>query len=681
MLLLHSLLFLAICAAATSDLEFDITDTVPEMAETMINSRGLADKRAAPLLPFNDANMMVLTDVHSWISGHAKHEAQLDADYGDVLSFYQQIEKHVARNQNTQQQQQDLYLVNNGDMVHGSVLGVDPPVLLLPIIQKMPFDLINLGNHDIESSDTVQYLNQPGGFVDWFGPALVTSNILVNATGQPMGNRFRYLRGDALTILAFGFLYNMEPYEYSSLLTVERVQEVVQADWFLNELKRTDEYDVIVVMAHMHFVDPLVGIILRTIRRVAGTTVPVQIIAGHTHIRAAGKIEKLAETFQAGRFLDTVGWASFDKGGGFGTEFITAGTKEFKTILNNDDFTTNDGQDLKEFIAGAQQQAGGDEVIGCAPRLYRANGYLNETDSLLRLHMEEVMPITFLKDHDDGANNVLMHRIHDFIDHDLYPGKITLNDVYGMMPRDSTITKIAHSLRGDKVERLTGHLRTKHTFLNGTAYTYAYMSKDGLTLIPDGSYELFSLTTHVTPPVRDFMTGMRVQHQLDELVPTLTVRGLWIDFIKSEWPAYGGECNITYDPAENTVENTGAVFHQGPVDLGESKEEIKAVQEEEEEEEKQEEKKKQTATGLVVALSIGLVLVVGLLAHRWKSGRRRRRNVQMVRLGTGSLQSYRDNIAPVGIAGHLSADGEEENGSNGFIAECYEDVCLEGDLV
>ena len=38
-------------------------------------------------LVLQDVNILIVTDVHSWVAGRSEHDPYLDADYGDVLSF------------------------------------------------------------------------------------------------------------------------------------------------------------------------------------------------------------------------------------------------------------------------------------------------------------------------------------------------------------------------------------------------------------------------------------------------------------------------------------------------------------------------------------------------------------------------------------------------------------------
>jgi 2',3'-cyclic-nucleotide 2'-phosphodiesterase (5'-nucleotidase family) len=90
-----------------------------------------------PLLPFGDINVLVLTDTHSWVAGHGRQE-EYDADYGDVLSFYERLKAY------SNDEGKDLWFVMNGDFVDGTGLSEPDDVSsLVPILEKMPWDAIN----------------------------------------------------------------------------------------------------------------------------------------------------------------------------------------------------------------------------------------------------------------------------------------------------------------------------------------------------------------------------------------------------------------------------------------------------------------------------------------------------------------------------------------------------------
>ena len=133
---------------------------------------------------------------------------------------------------------------------------------------------------------------------------------------EPLGNRYRFLRGINSTVLTFGFLYNME--DASPLVTIEKVESAVEQSWFVNVVSNADKlpqgyYDAIMVLAHMDVKDHLVTVILDKIRELVGPSMPVQFITGHTHYRGVQTMDEASISFEAGRFLDTLGFVSFPK--------------------------------------------------------------------------------------------------------------------------------------------------------------------------------------------------------------------------------------------------------------------------------------------------------------------------------------------------------------------------------
>mmetsp|Transcript_13815 Transcript_13815/g.20980 ORF Transcript_13815/g.20980 Transcript_13815/m.20980 type:complete len:736 (+) Transcript_13815:3-2210(+) len=277
-------------------------------------------------LKLGEINVMVLTDVHSWVAGHLPHEPKNDADYGDVLSFYEHLRDKCHR------EEKDLFFVMNGDFIDGTGLTTHPPAHLIPILQQMPWDAVNIGNHELYQNSTIEFITRPNGFVDFWGGRYLTSNVLLNETDSPIGERYTFLKASFSnkTILTFGFLFN---FQRNCLMTkVEKVEEVVQSSWFENVLSRNEgDFDAILVLAHMGYSDPLLKVILYRIREICGEDMPVQFITGHTHIRANTQLDYYSSSFEAGRFLDTIGLVSFP----------TLDSNSTKTNSTGTNFTTN----------------------------------------------------------------------------------------------------------------------------------------------------------------------------------------------------------------------------------------------------------------------------------------------------------------------------------------------------
>ena len=92
-----------------------------------------------PVLPFGDINVLVLTDIHSWLASHRRQEPHLDADLGNILSFWERLKAHCDENG------MDLWFVMNGDWIDGTGLALNgDPSYILPLLQKMPWDAVNV---------------------------------------------------------------------------------------------------------------------------------------------------------------------------------------------------------------------------------------------------------------------------------------------------------------------------------------------------------------------------------------------------------------------------------------------------------------------------------------------------------------------------------------------------------
>jgi len=388
----------------------------------------------SPDVPFGDVNVLVLTDVHSWIAGHGAKEPNLDADYGHVLSFYQRLKHHC----NTRGK--DLWFVMNGDWIDGTGLAMNgDPSYLIPLLLKMPWDAVNVGNHELYRNEVIDYMSRPGGFVEWWGNRMLTSNVAHAHTQLPVGNNYRLLRGvNGTTVLAFGFLYDMD--NAADHVIVKTVENVVHNEpWFESAVK-ADNYDAILVLAHMNVRDGLVEVILNRIRQLVGDDMPVQFVTGHTHHRDFSKLDNSSVSFEAGRYLDTVGFVSFPtketyhqqriqheqqlastssspsvgvtnssnrtistavSGTGhpsslFRHVFMDASVKVLTDTLGGvETLYTQDGKELSKYIERTREELGLKEKVGCLKGAFYLNRSLHDADSVWKLWRETVVPSKF----------------------------------------------------------------------------------------------------------------------------------------------------------------------------------------------------------------------------------------------------------------------------------------------
>jgi 2',3'-cyclic-nucleotide 2'-phosphodiesterase (5'-nucleotidase family) len=142
-------------------------------------------------LPWGDVNFLIVTDVHSWVAGHLHpdHDPMLDANYGHLLSMHEHLAAAAAA------RGRDLFFVDNGDLNDGTGFSRKPPAALVPLLRRMPFDALTTGNHELYENENIDFLAQPGGFIDSWGGRFLTSNTENATTGEPLGARYRILNG------------------------------------------------------------------------------------------------------------------------------------------------------------------------------------------------------------------------------------------------------------------------------------------------------------------------------------------------------------------------------------------------------------------------------------------------------------------------------------------------------
>ncbi|KAJ1487164.1 Metallo-dependent phosphatase-like protein [Baffinella frigidus] len=205
-----------------------------------------ADEAKKGELTFSDINILQLTDVHSWLSGH-KHEIGVEATYADCLSFFEHLKANAAKFG------KDLFLFNSGDIVDGTGLpdatkmdgeALTPlihrnsgallkpkpetldalarlsdateidgealtPLALTPLIQQMRFTALTSGNHELYRDETMTHMVS-SGFVDSWKGRYITGNVHNATTGELIGAPYAIVKGDQKSkILVFGFLFNM----------------------------------------------------------------------------------------------------------------------------------------------------------------------------------------------------------------------------------------------------------------------------------------------------------------------------------------------------------------------------------------------------------------------------------------------------------------------------------------
>jgi len=488
-------------------------------------------------LPLGDVNVVVLTDTHSWVSGHGRHE-DLDATYAHVLSFVERLKEMES--------DRDIWFVMNGDFNDGTGLSQPAPSALTSILEQMPWDALTIGNHELYLDETVRHITKDGGFIQWFGSRYVTSNVVHSDTRNPFGHRYLLLEGKHSKLLVFGFLYEMD--YGSDLKTIELIHDVLNASWFVDVMEdmKTD-VDAILILAHMDLEDDLVHLLLEGLRYHVGKDMPIQFITGHTHYRGYAKLDNRSATFEAGRYLDTVGFVSFPTRENFVKDendfehvFLDAKVSKLSEVLGLDDddrseadeLLTFKGQNLLDFIDQTREHLGIDDVIGCSPRTFYLNSSLHAKDSIWALYKEQVVPLTFPIV--DEKKKVIIQNKRSNLRYSLFEGNTTLDDAWVVNPFNESFYQVAEDVPTDVL------LKLQESLLE----TY---SEDYLPQVPEWiligvveeneTYDIY--TGHFDVPalqeaLKRFDRAVETEYEPQSINYGTTQ--IWIDFIKQEWP-------------------------------------------------------------------------------------------------------------------------------------------------
>jgi 2',3'-cyclic-nucleotide 2'-phosphodiesterase (5'-nucleotidase family) len=541
-----------------------------------------------PHLTWGDVNILIVTDVHSWIGGHARHHEtslwnesiQLDIDYGDVLSFYEHLLQYANSSTSTTTAK-NLFFVMNGDFTDGTGLTAFPPTRLCQLLETMPWDAINIGNHELYRNQTVEGMNH--GFIDFWKGRYLTSNVLSSETNMPLGNRYRFLQGPTATILTFGFLYNMTGNCAAAI--VEPVQQVIQQDWFGHVLSGKDgSFDAILVLAHMDYLDPLVTtVLLPALRQHVGPDMPIQFVTGHSHIRGFAQLDSYSSTLEAGRYLDTLGFVSFPihstvvamnqsqsannttnettSNSLFKHVLIDANREALGSVLNSSYWATPNGTAFTQLIHRTQQEMGLLQPLGCSPETYYVERGLDDDQSLWNVYTEQVIPLTLLaRMNDDPSTDAVPIFVQGSgaFRYDLFEGLVLMDDIIAVCPFRDAVYEILPSVRGQVLKNIVDYneehwsssavgdanhtsialARTRKPFSNRLP---PFVIVGDLPLVDDQVYQLLAVdfdlkywiqriynvtgNSTVTPiPIRDAKSGNEV-----------TTTQLWIDFVQTQW--------------------------------------------------------------------------------------------------------------------------------------------------
>ena len=540
-----------------------------------------------PDLPFSDINILVVSDVHSHVAGHP-HEPDRNADFGDLFSFHERLVAHSE-----EKGMGDVWLFDNGDILHGTGLAMDGNATnLLPILNSMPWDSMTMGRQEATYSDVLRDMNQT--ILPKFPGKYITSNVVWADTKEPYGKRYQFLRGRSSTILVLGFLYDTT--SSSDTIEVASIEETLQQDWLLKILRQEhnilddERYDAIVVMAHMDHYSPLIDKIYEVIRSNVDPQMPIQFIAGHSHKRERSdhlnegkRRDNYVHRMEPGGLFDTIGWVTIPK-------FSTAKTfkargiddglskvfrQEFlntsKTVLHSrlglpedEELRTEGGNAVSQLIDETRERLGLNQVVACPGHDYFRNISIHAHNSLWRLWRDHVVRGQIFKPGEDRvmlvSKGTMRYDLRGSGKHDA----MTLDDIVAIAPYMEKVVYV-----GDVPDWMVRRMNSSLNTLSAHNIIPDYVMAGDLDEIKTA--EKYQLYTHqVDVP--------RIKAKLEKFSFSdfkLTTTGqrdtlYWLDYVKSAFPCEGKKKKLKnetleiqpyfYDPNELEEETTDGTF-------------------------------------------------------------------------------------------------------------------------
>ncbi|KAF9285212.1 hypothetical protein BGZ68_004041 [Mortierella alpina] len=377
---------------------------------------------------------------------HTKEEAY-SADFGDFASFLFHMRQQACI------RRQDLLVVDSGDLHHGTGLTDATELdgqLSNPIFEKVN-DALTIGNHELVQNSVIEDTFK--NFAPKWGKRYLTSNTFVKdgITNEriPVGNLYNKFRLKYGTrVMSYGFMFNFN--KTASRATIEPSSVTVTLPWFQETLK--EDVDMYLIVGHIPIRWPEASAIVQAIRA-KHPSKPIVFMGGHAHARDFIQYDARAVGMSSGRFLETIGWLSFDgihdracrvetscvgKNLTVSRRYLDNNVHTFKThslAHSAQEFDTWKGRRITKEISTIRHSLNLINTIGYAPRHYYLSQYpATDPRSVLHLATTEVLPYAVLQRSRPHPGVVFIHTLsHRF---DIFKGPFTLDDTFVVSPYD-----------------------------------------------------------------------------------------------------------------------------------------------------------------------------------------------------------------------------------------------------
>ncbi|CED84330.1 5' nucleotidase [Phaffia rhodozyma] len=393
-------------------------------------------------LQWGDVNFISTTDTHGWLVGHQKSsfpEPNYSGDFGDFASFIHWMKQKAV------EKDVDLLLVDSGDLHDGNPTtdaavekGEVNGARSGNIFAQIPYDALAANVANI--SQDVHYNFAP----KWNGRYLTSNvNITVTVNGVntsvPIGERFtKFTTRKGRKVTAFGVLFNFTG--AASNVKVQDPVAMINETWFNEAI--VEEPDFFLVLGHM----PVQGsnsqfAAIQARIRSLHPHVPVFTFGGHDHIRDCLQYDGRSIALSAGRYMETIGWASSTLPAPNTTDnlvvsrrYIDANRNSYAWHTKRDDvFDTKVGINITQQLQNVVSFYNVSTPLGEVPQDY----YLNRSpyganDSLLTVLANQVLPTAIVDANRTNPKIVIVNSGSQRFD--LYQGPFTDGDNYIVSP-------------------------------------------------------------------------------------------------------------------------------------------------------------------------------------------------------------------------------------------------------
>lgn len=288
------------------------------------------------------------------------------------------------------------------------------------------------------------------------------------------------------------------------------------------------------------------------LQRLTNAEMPVHFVTGHSHRRDFKSFDTYSTSFEAGRYLDTVGFLSYNTPKHVAPilpqplnatreeesesplashVFIDATVPALETALGVQEgsLRTSDGEDLAKFIKRVQIELGLEEVIGWACETYYLKKNIAENDSLWGFFQREVVPARF------DTNDMIIIGNGAWRASILSKGEIRLDDAIAVSPFNNTLY-LYEDVPAQVIEAVNESLNGNATYVEVPgvpAYVFAPAS-------PHKHYETYRV-------VVDSFEANIIEEALEKvwdgtrptaITMTETTSSIWIDYFRENHVDY-----------------------------------------------------------------------------------------------------------------------------------------------